>query len=105
MTSPIDAFPESISRRRLLQASSAVTAVALTSGGFRFTAAQTPEVVPSGEAPALADQVNAGDLPPVEERLPTNPKVLEPIEEVGQYGGRIRRAINTAQDANAFSPL
>lgn len=39
------------------------------------------------EAPALAEMVTNGDLPPVEERLPANPLVVEPIEEVGVYGG------------------
>lgn len=39
------------------------------------------------EAPQLADMVEAGDLPPVAERLPANPLVVEPIEEVGVYGG------------------
>jgi peptide/nickel transport system substrate-binding protein len=32
-------------------------------------------------------QVAAGDLPPVEKRLPEQPQVVEPVEEIGQYGG------------------
>ncbi len=43
------------------------------------------------EAPMLADMVAAGDLPPVEERLPENPVVMEPLEEIGTYGGTLRR--------------
>jgi len=39
------------------------------------------------ESPMLAEQVEAGELPPVEERLPTNPVVVEPAEQIGQYGG------------------
>lgn len=39
------------------------------------------------EAPMLAEQVAAGDLPPLAERLPTNPMVVEPVEQVGVYGG------------------
>ena len=39
------------------------------------------------EAPELAEQVAAGELPPVAERLPLSPRVVEPAEEVGQYGG------------------
>ena len=35
----------------------------------------------------LAERVSAGQLPPVEERLPANPMVVTPVEEVGQYGG------------------
>lgn len=39
------------------------------------------------EAPMLAEKVTAGQLPPVDERLPKDPLVIEPVEEVGQYGG------------------
>jgi peptide/nickel transport system substrate-binding protein len=42
------------------------------------------------ESPMMAEKVAAGDLPPVEERLPENPAVVEPINEVGQYGGELR---------------
>jgi len=42
------------------------------------------------EAPALADMVAAGELPPVEERLPAEPVVVEPLESIGEYGGAIR---------------
>jgi len=41
------------------------------------------------EAPMLRVKVAAGELPPVEKRLPIEPSVLEPLEEVGQYGGVI----------------
>lgn len=43
-----------------------------------------------GEAPSLAEQVAAGSLPPVEERLPSQPLVLQPLDEVGKYGGTLR---------------
>lgn len=39
------------------------------------------------EAPALAEQVKNGELPALEERIPTNPLVLEPVDQVGTYGG------------------
>jgi peptide/nickel transport system substrate-binding protein len=42
------------------------------------------------EAPMLADMVSAGDLPPVDERLPANPMVLTPVEMVGTYGGELK---------------
>ena len=38
----------------------------------------------------LAEMVAAGDLPPVEERIPANPRVLPVFEEIGQYGGTWR---------------
>ncbi len=42
------------------------------------------------EAPSLAARVAAGELPPVEERLPANPIVAVPWNEIGAYGGVIR---------------
>ncbi|MEZ4728979.1 MAG: ABC transporter substrate-binding protein [Caldilineaceae bacterium] len=44
------------------------------------------------EAPMLAEKVAAGELPPVTERLPVDPLVIEPAELIGQYGGILRRA-------------
>ena len=38
------------------------------------------------EAPMLKKLVDEGKLPPVEERLPKNPFVLEPVESIGKYG-------------------
>jgi len=43
------------------------------------------------EAPMLAELVKQGKLPPVQERLPKNPVVVVPFEEIGQYGGTWRR--------------
>jgi peptide/nickel transport system substrate-binding protein len=42
------------------------------------------------EAPALEALVASGSLPPVDERLPVSPLVLQPINSIGKYGGRIR---------------
>lgn len=54
-------------------------------------AAQAAEPAVAGqkykEAPSLAERVKAGELPVVDERLPKNPMVVEPLEGVGQYGG------------------
>jgi len=50
------------------------------------------------EAPMLAALVEAGELPPVDERLPLNPRVLQPYHEVGKYGGAWRRAFRGASD-------
>ena len=47
------------------------------------------------EVPMLRVKVAAGELPPVEKRLPDEPKVVEPVEEIGQYGGTLHTfAIN-----------
>src|SRR3979409_49118 len=44
-----------------------------------------------GEAPALAELVKAGKLPPVEQRVPQEPMVIKPLRSVGKYGGTRRR--------------
>jgi len=43
------------------------------------------------ESPMLAEMVARGELPPVEERLPANPKVIAPVGEIGKYGGTFIR--------------
>ncbi|MCC9077010.1 ABC transporter substrate-binding protein [Litorilinea aerophila] len=52
-----------------------------------------------GEAPMLQELVNAGQLPPVEERLPVSPLVVPVVEEIGQYGGDWRRVWLGPSDA------
>jgi len=56
------------------------------------------------EAPALAEQVAAGELPPVAERLPAEPVVVQPEEGIGQYGGALLMNItgqNTVRSSDA----
>ncbi|MDB6178210.1 ABC transporter substrate-binding protein [Paracoccus sp. Z330] len=45
------------------------------------------------EAPELTEKVAAGELPPVDERLPSDPLVMDLVEAPGEYGGTLRRAI------------
>ena len=45
------------------------------------------------QAPGLAEMVDAGELPPVEERLPSTPRVIEPVERIGDYGGTWRMGL------------
>jgi peptide/nickel transport system substrate-binding protein len=54
------------------------------------------------ESPALAEQVKAGKLPPVDQRLPSDPLVIPVVERVGQYGGVWRRAFLGPADANNY---
>ncbi len=42
------------------------------------------------EAPALREKVAAGELPPVEQRLPEEPMVVQPLRGIGVYGGTLR---------------
>src|SRR5690348_15741199 len=43
------------------------------------------------EAPMLAELVKAGKLPPVAQRVPDEPLVIKPLQQVGRYGGTWRR--------------
>ncbi|GIW90743.1 MAG: peptide ABC transporter substrate-binding protein [Pirellulaceae bacterium] len=97
--------PRTLSRRMFMRLSAftaAGTVLAACSGGGmpaplpQAEATTTPAAsegtagaAPSqyNEAPMLAELVAQGQLPPVDERLPEEPLVLEPVEEVGQYGG------------------
>lgn len=54
------------------------------------------------EAPELAALVEAGQLPPVEERLPAEPLVVKPVDSIGKYGGTWRRAFTGINDFHAF---
>lgn len=45
----------------------------------------------ANEAPMLAEKVAAGELPPLDERIPAEPLVIEPFGEIGQYGGTLHR--------------
>ncbi len=46
------------------------------------------------QAPMLNEAVIDGSLPPVDERLPQDPMVIEPVAAIGQYGGTWRRLDN-----------
>ena len=50
------------------------------------------------EAPELSALVSEGLLPPVTERLPKEPLVIKPAEEIGKYGGTWRRAFTGPAD-------
>lgn len=75
--------------RRALILSTA--ALALASGGVAAA---------YQEAPGLAEQVKAGKLPPVDQRLPKSPEVVKPLEGVGKYGGQIRYGLRGSSDHN-----
>ena len=91
--------------RRDFLARSAAGAAALgavahqTRGAFAQTVPTTFQ-----EAPVLAEQVAAGTLPPLTERLPVaeDIMVVAPLEEVGQYGGTWRGAFTGTADFHAY---
>ena len=45
------------------------------------------------EAPMLAELVSQGLLPPVDQRLPAEPWVVEPLESMGKYGGKLASVV------------
>jgi peptide/nickel transport system substrate-binding protein len=57
------------------------------------------------EAPMLAQMVQAGQLPPVEQRLPSDPMVLQPLRDIGQYGGTWRRAFTGPADGENMNRI
>jgi peptide/nickel transport system substrate-binding protein len=59
------------------------------------------------EAPELAALVQQGRLPPVAQRLPEEPLVLQPLREIGRYGGTIRRGFvgpGDGENGNRWNP-
>lgn len=57
------------------------------------------------EAPMLAELVAAGSLPPVDQRLPLEPLVVEPFESIGKYGGTWHRAFTGVKDFHAWGRI
>jgi len=55
------------------------------------------------EAPQFSALVKAGKLPPVNERLPEIPLMLPVVDEIGQYGGILRRAFLGPGDHNNYT--
>lgn len=89
-----------------------VTSAARTNSGWRMLtllalgmalALSTAMAQPYQEAPILAEQVAAGTLPPVEERLPQNPLVIAVDQEIGEYGGALRRGFTGPGDHNNYT--
>lgn len=50
------------------------------------------------EAPQLAELVAKGELPPVAERIGLDPLVVQPLHEIGKYGGTWRRGFTGPGD-------
>ncbi|UYN98928.1 MAG: ABC transporter substrate-binding protein [Devosia sp.] len=74
--------------------------------GLGLTGAVALAALMAAGAPALAQQqapmldalVESGELPPLEERLPASPLVVEPVDSVGTYGGTWRSALRGGLD-------
>lgn len=76
--------------KRLMMGAALVPLMAISAIGQEAT----------GEAPALAELVEAGSLPSVDERVGSEPEVVEPLTEVGAYGGDLRIYLRGSSDHN-----
>jgi ABC-type transport system substrate-binding protein len=96
-----------LTRRNLLGIGGAGLATAtLSSCGWLSTdpTPKTAETRAAGakgsEAPQLAELVKSGGLPPVAERLPEEPLVVQPTAAVGVYGGTWKTMIDGPEDVS-----
>ena len=67
-------------------------------------------ILGSRQAPMLSGLVEQGKLPPVDDRLPDEPMVVEPVKTIGKYGGTWRRVAVQISDTSlstrmAYEPL
>ncbi len=93
---------DNISRRQFLKTMAASTAAVAASPLLNtVTSGAAAQDMMYTEAPMLADM----DLPPVAERLPSNPRVVPVREEVGQYGGTWRRGFTGRSDMQGPAKL
>ncbi|MEM7034814.1 MAG: ABC transporter substrate-binding protein, partial [Chloroflexota bacterium] len=67
-------------------------------GGAAMEETAADDGVSLNQAPDLQEMVRAGTLPPLDERLPANPLVTEPVEEIGKYGGTWRAGLRGGSD-------
>ncbi|MGW5364193.1 ABC transporter substrate-binding protein [Actinopolymorpha pittospori] len=57
------------------------------------------------EAPSLAAAVKAGTLPALKDRLPAQPLVLKPAQEIGTYGGTWRTFIQGIDGSSVYENI
>jgi peptide/nickel transport system substrate-binding protein len=82
----------------------AAAPTATTAAAAPPTATTPPEpAVSPHQAPQWQEMVVAGTLPPLEQRLPANPRVLEPLESIGEYGGTMRHPLLGSWAARFYS--
>lgn len=94
-----------LSRRQVLRfvalgvlPTSCLTSLSVMSADASVRAIQATDETSAKQAPALAERAEQGELPPLAERLPVNPMVVEPVEQVGQYGGDWRTGLVGSED-------
>jgi peptide/nickel transport system substrate-binding protein len=90
--------PKSAVRRQMLQGFAGAAAMA-SLGASTSALAQA-----SKEAPALAKLVGEGKLPALAQRVSSNPMVIK-VDQVGAYGGSLRRGLRGSADHNGILRL
>ena len=65
-------------------------------------APEEPEApaVSENQAPMLAAMVEAGELPPLAERLPEDVQTIDVYESIGQYGGTWHTLASASENGN-----
>ena len=75
-----------------------VIVAAIAAGIFLATGLVPDDVSAYNESPMLSKMVQAGQIPPIDERLPVSPTVVTPFDRPGSYGGNWRRAYTGLSD-------
>ncbi|MDE0449371.1 MAG: hypothetical protein OXH96_22100 [Spirochaetaceae bacterium] len=74
--------------RKLLACAMTAAVLTVSASACQRGAASEATTSRYQEAPMLRERVEAGELPPVDERLPDEPLVVD-VPQVGEYGGSI----------------
>ena len=109
-----DLIPSNLSRRGVLALGGGTALVTASLSGCSFLSTDPNSVeqetgggggdVGAKESPMLAEKVKAGKLPPLEERLPTDPLVVE-VPQAGSFGGTWHSVTIGPGDGAAFTRI
>lgn len=89
---------DQLSRRNFLKAMASGAAAVIAANVVPLRSVVGAQESQYLEAPMLAELVASGQIPPVDQRLPINPRVVKPWSEIGEYGGTWHRAFKGLSD-------
>lgn len=84
--------------RRFTRGHTSAHAILVALLGFAFMAPPALGQTATGQSPMLDPLVESGELPPVEERVGSEPMVITPVDGVRAYGGNLRQLYTGAGD-------
>ena len=90
-----------IDRRQFLKAAAGAAAAGVAATPLLQALPAAAQEMMYSQAPMLDDM----GLPPVEERLPSNPRVIPVFEEIGEHGGTWRRGFKGRADMQGPTKL